>query len=164
MARCLAVALALAIVLVAPGADTAEPPSVRKVVVELPFEEAELILSTEAQRKNLNLITVLDIKRGMENRGGTFRKFKIYQFCNLQLGIQIYADSPDYGAFQLCSVLIYEVDARRTALVASRQSWTLRALPDHRPGEGAIRAAREFERLIDEIFEAVVEEAKAKGG
>ena len=148
--------------LIAGGAWGAERPSVRKIVVNLPFEEAELILTSEAQRQNLNLVNVLDIRKGMENRGGTFRKFKIYQFCNLELGIRIYADSPDYGAFQLCSVLIYEVDKSLTALVSSRQSWIIQALPDHRPGPDALAAARQFERIIDEIFAAVAEEAKGK--
>ncbi len=139
-----------------------EVPSVRKVIVGLPFEEAELILVSEAQRQNLNLVYVMDIRKGMENRGATFRKYKIHQFCNLALGSQIYDDSPDYGAFQLCSVLIYEVDASRTALVASRQRWTLGALGGHRPGPAAVAAAAQFERIIGEIFEAVVEEAKAR--
>jgi len=153
----------LAAALLAGGAWGAEGPSLKKIVVNLPFEEAELILTSEAQRKNLNLVNVLDIRRGMENRGGTFRKYKIYQFCNLELGIRIYSDSPDFGAFQFCSVLIYEVDAQRTALVSSRQSWVIRALPDHRPGPAALAAARQFERIIDEIFEAITEEEKARG-
>ncbi|MBI3028238.1 MAG: DUF302 domain-containing protein [Candidatus Rokubacteria bacterium] len=152
----------LGVALLAGGAWAAEQPPVKKIVVGLPFEEAELILTSEAQRQNLNLVNVLDIRKGMENRGGTFRKFKIYQFCNLELGIRIYADSPDYGAFQFCSVLIYEVDRARTALVSSRQSWIIGSLPDHRPGPDALAAARGFERIIDEIFAAVLEEAKGK--
>jgi len=150
------------VALLAGGAWGAERPAVKKIVVGLPFEEAELILTSEAQRQNLNLVNVLDIRKGMENRGGTFRKFKIYQFCNLELGIRIYADSPDYGAFQLCSILIYEVDPSHTALVSSRQSWIIQALPEHRPGPDALAAARQFERIIDEIFAAVMEEAKGK--
>ena len=150
------------VALLAGGASAAERPSVKKIVVNLPFEEAELILTSEAQRQNLNLVNVLDIRKGMENRGGTFRKFKIYQFCNLELGIRIYSDSPDYGAFQFCSILIYEVNPSRTALASSRQSWIIHALPDHRPGPDALAAARQFERIIDEIFAAVVEEAKGK--
>jgi uncharacterized protein (DUF302 family) len=148
----------------APGTEAggADRPALKKVVAALPFEEAELILIAEAQRHNLNLVNVLDVKKGMENRGSTFRKFKIYQFCNLELGIQIYADAPEYGAFQLCSVLLYEVDAGRTALAASRQSWILQALPDHRPGPAARAAARQFERIVDEIFAAVEEEARAR--
>ena len=138
-------------------------PPIRKIVVNLPFEEAELILKTEAQRQNLNLVNVLDIRKGMENRGSTFRKYKIYQFCNLELGSTIYSDSPDYGAFPLCSVLIYEVDSARTALAAVRQSWILEALPDHRPGPAGRAAARRFEQMIDEIFDAVLDEGKAKG-
>jgi uncharacterized protein (DUF302 family) len=167
--RCAALGRPLAIVTlllslsVVPGAAAQEPAPVRKIVVGLPFEEAELILTSEAQRQNLNLVNVLDIRRGMENRGGTFRPYRIYQFCNLELGIRIYADSPDYGAFQLCSVLIYEVEPGRTALVSARQTWVLRNLPDHRPGAPALAAAREFERIIDAIFEAVVEEGRAKG-
>ena len=160
IARLLPALLGLA--LLGGGAWAAEQPPVRKIVVNLPFEEAELILTSEAQRQNLNLVNVLDIRKGMENRGGTFRKFKIYQFCNLELGIRIYADSPDYGAFQFCSVLIYEVDPSHTALVSGRQSWIIQALPEHRPGPDALAAARQFERIIDEIFVAVVEEAKGK--
>lgn len=157
-------AAVLILLLAATGAwGGGEGPSLRKIVVNLPFEEAELILKSEAERQNLNLVNVLDIRKGMENRGSTFRKYKIYQFCNLDLGIQIYSDSPDYGAFQLCSVLIYEVDGSRTALASSRQRWVLQALPGHRPGPAATAAARKFERIIDEIFDAVVEEAKAKG-
>jgi uncharacterized protein (DUF302 family) len=152
----------LVVVFLAGATSAAEGPSVKKIVVGLPFEEAELILTSEAQRQNLNLVNVLDIRKGMENRGGTFRKFKIYQFCNLELGIRIYADSPDYGAFQLCSILIYEVDPSHTALVSSRQSWIIQALPEHRPGPDALAAARQFERIIDEIFAAVMEEAKGK--
>ena len=144
----------------APAAPDSAP--VRKIVVALPFEEAELILKTEAQRQNLNLVNVLDIKKGMENRDGTFRPYKIYQFCNLELGVRIYSDSPDYGAFQLCSVLIYEVDPTHTALVSARQGWTLQRLPGHAPGPSAVAAAREFERKTDEIFEAVLEEARSK--
>lgn len=143
------------------GGDEGLP--IRKIVVDLPFEEAELILRTEAQRHNLNLVNLLDIRKGMENRGSTFKPYKVYQFCNLELGIQVYADSPDYGAFQLCSVLIYEPEPGRAALVSARQSWVLRALPDHRPGPAALAAARQFERIIDEIFDAVLEEARAKG-
>jgi len=141
---------------------TADSLPIRKIVVALPFEEAELILKAEAQRQNLNLVNVLDVKKGMENRDGTFRPYKIYQFCNLELGVRIYADSPDYGAFQLCSVLIYEVDPTHTALVSARQQWTLERLPDHAPGPSAAAAAREFERKVDEIFEAVLDEAKSK--
>jgi uncharacterized protein (DUF302 family) len=153
----------IAILLFLAGSPWAgERPSLRKIVVNLPFEEAELILKSEAQRQNLNLVNVLDIRKGMENRGGTFRKYKIYQFCNLELGIQIYSDSPDYGAFQLCSVVIYDVDGSRTALASSRQSWVLQAVPEHRPGPAALTAARQFERIVDEIFDAVVEEAKAR--
>ena len=85
----------------------------KKVVVTLPFEEAELIVKAEAQRQNLNLI--------------------------------------------------YEVDAGHTALVSARQSWSLEALPDHRPGPAALAAARQLERMIDEMFDAVVEESKARG-
>ena len=144
----------------APAASEAVP--IKKIVVRLPFEEAELILKTEAQRQNLNLVNILDIKKGMENRAGTFRPYKIYQFCNLELGIRIYSDSPDYGAFQLCSVLIYEVDPAHTALVSTRQGWVLERLPGHTPGPSATTAAREFERRIDEIFEAVLEEAKGR--
>jgi uncharacterized protein (DUF302 family) len=148
--------------LAAGGAFAGEGEPVRKIVARLPFEEAELILKTEAQRQNLSLVTVLDIKKGMENRGGTFRPYKIYQFCNLELGIRIYSDAPDYGAFQLCSVLIYEVEPGRTALVSARQGWVLGNLPGHRPGVAAEAAARQFERIIDEIFEAVLEEARAR--
>jgi uncharacterized protein (DUF302 family) len=139
-----------------------ESPPIRKIVVALPFEEAELIVKAEAQRQNLNLVNVLDVKKGMENRDGTFRPYKIYQFCNLELGVRIYSDSPDYGAFQLCSVLIYEVDPAHTALVSARQGWTLGRLPGHAPGPSAVAAAREFERKVDEIFEAVIDEAKSK--
>jgi uncharacterized protein (DUF302 family) len=141
---------------------TADSLPIRKIVVALPFEEAELILKAEAQRQNLNLVNVLDVKKGMENRDGTFRPYKIYQFCNLELGVRIYSDSPDYGAFQLCSVLIYEVDPAHTALVSARQGWTLGRLPGHAPGPPAVAAAREFERKVDEIFEAVLDEAKSK--
>jgi uncharacterized protein (DUF302 family) len=150
--------------IIARGAAPAAPESVplRKIVVALPFEEAELILKAEAQRQNLNLVNVLDVKKGMENRAGTFRPYKIYQFCNLELGVRIYSDSPDYGAFQLCSVLIYEVDPAHTALVSARQGWTLERLPGHAPGASAVAAAREFERKMDEIFEAVLEEAKGR--
>jgi len=140
----------------------AESVPIRKIVVGLPFEEAELILTAEAQRQNLNLVNVLDVRKGMENRAGTFRPYKIYQFCNLELGVRIYADSPDYGAFQLCSVLIYEVDSTHTALVSARQGWTLERLPGHAPGPMAVAAAREFERRMDEIFAAVLEEAKGR--
>ncbi len=136
---------------------------IRKIVVSLPFEDAEVILRAEAERQNLNLVNILDIKKGMENRGGTFRPYKIYQFCNLDLGIRIYSDAPDYGAFQFCSVLIYEVQRGRTALVSARQTWMLSNLPEHRASAGAVAAAREFEKKIDEIFDAMVEEGRAKG-
>ena len=155
--------VAAALLAIAAAPATPESPPVRKIVVALPFEEAELILKAEAQRQNLNLVNVLDVKKGMENRDGTFRPYKIYQFCNLELGVRIYSDSPDYGAFQLCSVLIYEVDPAHTALVSARQGWTLGRLPGHAPGPSAVAAAREFERKIDEIFEAVLDEAKSKG-
>ncbi|HET8576218.1 MAG TPA: DUF302 domain-containing protein [Methylomirabilota bacterium] len=135
---------------------------VKKIVVSLPFEDAELILKSEAERQNLNLVNILDIKKGIENRGGTFWPYKIYQFCNLELGIRIYSDAPDYGAFQLCSVLIYEVQPGRTALVSARQTWVLRNLPGHRAGAAAVAAAREFEKKIDEIFDALIEESRAK--
>ena len=154
------VAAALLAIAAAPAAP--ESPPLRKIVVALPFEEAELIVKAEAQRQNLNLVNVLDVRKGMENRDGTFRPYKIYQFCNLELGVRIYSDSPDYGAFQLCSVLIYEVDPAHTALVSARQGWTLERLPGHAPGPAAVAAAREFERKVDEIFEAVLDEAKSK--
>ena len=152
-------ALALLVPMAAMAHDSAP---LRKVIVNLPFDEAELIVKSEAQRQNLNLVNVLDIKKGMENRGQTFRPYRIYQFCNLEMGMRILADSPDYGAFPLCSVVIYEVDPGRTALVSARQSWVLKSLPDHRPGGVAVAAARQFERIIEEIFDAVVEESKAR--
>ena len=164
MKRTLGAATAIVLLTLVSGIATgAEGPAIRKVIVNLPFEEAELIVTTEAQQKNLNLVHVIDIRKGMENRGGTFRKYKIYQFCNLELGVRILAESPDYGAFQLCSVVIYEVDASRTALVSARQSWVVQALPDHPPSPAALALARQFERIIGEIFDAVVEEAKVKG-
>jgi len=160
--RSLCWTLALLASLVAASTAPGQGPApVKKIVVSLAFEDAELILKSEAQRQNLTLVNVLDIRKAMKNRGGTFRPYKIYQFCNLELGIRIYADFPDYGAFQLCSVLIYEVEPGRTAFVSARQGWILRNLPEYRPGAAAMTAAREFERIIDEIFDAVVEEGKA---
>ncbi len=153
----------LLVLLGAGAAFGADGPVLKKIVVNLPFEEAELVMTSEAQQKNLNLINVIDIRKGMENRGGTFQKYKIYQFCNLELGVRILSDSLDYGAFQLCSILIYEVDRARTALVSARQSWVIQSLPDHRPSPAALGLARQFERIIDDIFDAVVEEAKVRG-
>ncbi len=63
----------------------------------------------------------------------------------------------------MCSVVIYEVDASRTALVSARQSWVVQALPGQSPTPAALAVARQFERITDEIFDAVVEEAKVKG-
>ena len=162
MPRAIVRALIGLLTLLAAGALSVSADSVpiRKIVVALPFEEAELVLKSEAQQQNLNLVSVIDIKKGMEGRGGTFRPYKIYQFCNLELGIRIFADSPDYGAFQLCGVLIYEVDSTHTALVSARQRWTLERLPGHSPGSPAAAAAVELERKIDEIFAAVVEWSK----
>lgn len=151
------------VMLLAGVASGGEGPAIRKVVVALPFEEVELIVTSEAQQRNLNLVNVMDIRKGMENRGGTFRKYKIYQFCNLELGVRILAESLDYGAFQLCSIVIYEVDASRTALVSARQTWVVQALPDSPPSPAALALARQFERIIGEIFDAVVEEARVKG-
>lgn len=154
--------LALAAGLGAEPARAADARPIKKIVVSLAFEDAELILKSEAERQNLNLVNVLDIKQGMENRGGSFRPYKIYQLCNLDLGIRIYSDAPEYGAFQLCSVLLYEVQPGRTALVSARQTWVLGNLPGHRAGAGALAAARELEKKIDEIFDALVEEGQAK--
>jgi uncharacterized protein (DUF302 family) len=134
----------------------------KKIIVTLPFEEAEVIVKSEAQRQNLNLVNVLDIQKGMENRGQTFRPYRIYQFCNLEMGMRVLGDSPDYGAFALCSIVIYEVDPRQAALVSARQGWVLKSLPDHKPSVAATVAARQFERIIDEIFDAVIEESKAR--
>ena len=154
--------IVLAALLVPTAVIAQDSAPLRKILVKLPFEEAELILKSEAQRQNLNLVNVIDIKQGMENRGQTFRPYRIYQFCNLEMGTRILADSPDYGAFSLCSVVMYQADGGRTALVAARQSWVLKSVPDHRPGPAAVAAARQFERIIDEIFDAVVEEEKAR--
>ena len=74
----------------------------------------------------------------------------------------VLADSPDYGAFALCTIVIYEVDAGQTALVSARQGWVLKSLPDHKPSRAALAAARQFERTIDEIFDAVIEEGKVR--
>lgn len=161
-ARAVFAALGLLVWMVVPAWGTAEP-SLQKVEVNLPFEEVELIVISEMQARNLNLVNTLDIKKGMENRGGTFRKYKIFQFCNLELGIRIYRDAPEYGAMQFCSLLVYEVLEGRTGLAATRQTWALRQLADHTPGGEAVEAARELERRVAEILAAVVEEAKAKG-
>ncbi len=164
MRRSLRGAASIVLVMLLAGiAAGGEGPAIRKVVVTLPFEEVELIVTSEAQQRNLNLVNVIDIRKGMENRGGTFRKYKIYQFCNLELGVRILAEFLDYGAFQLCSIVVYEVDASRTALVSARQTWVVQALPGPPPSPAALALARQFERIIDEIFDAVVEEARVKG-
>jgi len=163
-AACRSIWLLVLTALLVPMAATAQDVApLKKVVVGLPFDEAELIVKSEAQRQNLNLVSVIDIQKGMENRGQTFRAYRIYQFCNLEMGMRVLADSPDYGAFPLCSILLYEVDAGHTALVSVRQRWALNSLPDHRAGPAALSAARQFERIIDEIFDAAVEESKARG-
>lgn len=59
-------------------------------------------------------------------------------------------------------MLIYQADPTHTALVSARQGWTLERLPGHAPGPSAVAAAREFERKMGEIFEAVLEEARSK--
>jgi len=158
----LATLLGLALVAAPVTAQGQDGRPLKKIVVTLPFEEAELIVRSEAQRQNLNLVNVVDIQKGMENRGQTFRPYRIYQFCNLEMGMRVLADSPDYGAFALCSIVIYGVDARQTALVSARQGWVLNSLPDHKPGPAAVAAARQFERIIDEIFDAVIEGSKAR--
>ena len=154
--------LGLALLAAAVKVEAQDGPPLKKVVVTLPFQEVEVIVKSEAQRQNLNLVNVLDIQKGMENRGQTFRPYRIYQFCNLEMGMRVLADSPDYGAFALCTIVIYEVDAGRTALVSARQGWVLKSLPDHKPSRAALAAARQFERTIDEIFDAVIEEGKVR--
>jgi hypothetical protein len=140
-----ATVLALLVVVVAVTVEAQDSRPLRKIVVTLPFEEAELIVKSEAQRQNLNLVNVLDIQKGMENRGQTFRPYRIYQFCNLEMGcacsrLARLAHSP--------AAFIYEVDARQTALVSARQA----GAQTFGPAGPATAAARQFERIIDEIF------------
>lgn len=160
MSRVLLAALTLFAVL--PHSAAFAQSSIQKIEVNLPFDDVEQIVVAEMRDRNLNLVNTMDIRKGMENRGGAFRKFKIFQFCNLELGIRIYRDFPDYGAMQFCSLLVYEVAEGRTAVAATRQTWALQQLPNHRPGRDAIEAARTLERLAKEIMDAVVEEAKSK--
>lgn len=147
---------------------TTSPPGIAvdeailKVTVGLPFDEVESIVRTELQVRNLNIIGTLDIQRALEGRDVEFGKFKVIQFCNLQDGLALFREHPDYGVFIPCSFLLYERDGR-TVVAGRRPTAIARGLPGHAPSAQAAAVADRIEMLMREVLGSVVEEAQAQG-
>lgn len=136
--------------------------AILKAAVGLPFEEVELIVRTELQARNVNIVGTLDVQQALRNRDIPFPKYRVIQFCNLQDGLVLFKENPDYGVFIPCSLLMYEREGR-TVLASRRPTAVVRGLPGHTPGPEALTVAERVEVLVREVLEAVIEEAKARG-
>ncbi len=145
----------------AAGAVAADE-AILKATVGLPFDEVELIVRTELQVRNVNIIGTLDVQQALKNRDVSFPKYRAIQFCNLQDGLVLFKENPDYGVFIPCSILIYERDGK-TVLASRRPTAIVRGLPGHTPSPEAAAVAERVEVLVREVLGAVVEEARAQG-
>ncbi len=84
-------------------------PIYKITIKDADFDTIATLLEAELSGANMRVFEpALDIQAGMKARGEDFPKYKVYQFCNLTIGKEIFKITRDFGAFIPCKIYIYQ--------------------------------------------------------
>ncbi|SNZ06858.1 Uncharacterized conserved protein, DUF302 family [Persephonella hydrogeniphila] len=132
-----------------------EIPDIYEAVVDMPYEEADLLLRSALEEENFKIIKVSHVTKGMEEQGRKdfWKDMNIYLVCKLSDGYFVLRHNPQLVGF--CPYRVYTYRNKDGLLVIGmvKPSMAVRYMgnPDLKAIEILKKHDFQLKRIIDEI-------------
>ena len=127
------------------------------IKVDMSLEEADMLIQSEAEGKNLKVIKVLHITKGIEEQGRKdfWKDMNIYLTCSLAMGYKIMKKNPHLAAFFPCRIFTYRDKDGKLVVGMSKTTPLIKKLKVK--DKEAIETLKSVERTMKEIINSLKE-------
>ncbi len=127
------------------------------IKVDISLEEADMIIQSEAEGRNLKIIKVLHITKGIKEQGykDFWEDMRIYLTCSLSMGYKIMKKNPHLAAFFPCRIFTYKDKDGKLVVGMAKTTPLISKLKIK--DEEAIKTLKHVEKTMREIINALKE-------
>ncbi len=137
--------------------EEADIPDIYERSVDLSIEEADLMIRSELESRNIKLVHVLYITRGIEEQGykDFWKDMRIYLACNLSNGYVIFKHNPQLVGLFPCRIYTYRNKEGKLVIGMVKPSLAVKYMGN--PDFEAIKLLKSLDKIFKEIVDTIVE-------
>ncbi len=134
-----------------------EIPDIYERSVNLSMEEADLLIRSELESRNIKLVHVLYISRGIEEQGykDFWKDMRIYLACNLSNGYVIFKHNPQLVGLFPCRIYTYRNKEGKLVIGMVKPSIAVKYMGN--PDLEAIKLLKNLDKAFKEIVDTIAE-------
>ncbi len=127
------------------------------IKVDMSLEEADMIIQSEAEGRNLKIIKVLHITKGIEEQGHKdfWKDMRIYLTCSLSMGYKIMKKNPHLAAYFPCRIFTYRDKDGKLVVGMAKTTPLIKKLKIK--DKEAIKTLKHVEKTMREIINTLKE-------
>jgi uncharacterized protein (DUF302 family) len=132
-------------------------PDIYERSADLSIDEADLLIRSELESKNIKIVHVLHISRGVKEQGykDFWEDMRIYLACNLSKGYVIMKHNPQLVGWFPCRIYTYRNKEGKLVIGMVKPSIAIRYMGN--PDIEAIKVLKELDKAFKEIIDSIVE-------
>ena len=132
-------------------------PDIYERSADLSIDEADLLIRSELESRNIKIVHVLYITRGVEEQGykDFWKDMRIYLACNLSKGYVIMKHNPQLIGWFPCRIYTYRNKEGKLVIGMVKPSIALRYMGN--PDMDAIKVLKDLDKTFKEIIDSIVE-------
>ena len=127
------------------------------IKVDMSLEDADMLIQSEAEGRNLKIIKVLHITKGVEEQGHKdfWKDMNIYLTCSLAMGYKIMKKNPHLAAYFPCRIFTYRDKDGKLVVGMSKTTPLIKKLKVK--DKEAIKTLKQVEKTMKEIINSLKE-------
>ncbi|NPA52834.1 MAG: DUF302 domain-containing protein [Aquificae bacterium] len=127
------------------------------IKVDMSLEEADMVIQSEAEGKNLKIIKILNITKGVQEQGykDFWEDMRIYLTCSLSMGYKIMKNNPHLAGYFPCRIFTYKDKDGKLVVGMAKISPLIKKLKIK--DKTAITTIKYVEKTMREIINALKE-------
>ncbi len=132
-------------------------PDIYERSINLSIDEADLLIRSELESRNIKLVHVLYITRGIEEQGykDFWKDMRIYLACNLSNGYVIFKHNPQLVGMFPCRIYTYRNKEGKLVIGMVKPSIAVKYMGN--PDFEAIKLLKKLDKTFKEIIDTIVE-------
>ncbi len=137
--------------------ENTDIPDIYERSVDLSIDEADLLIRSELESRNIKLVHVLYITRGIEEQGykDFWKDMRIYLACNLSNGYVIFKHNPQLVGLFPCRLYTYRNQEGKLVIGMVKPSIAIKYMGN--PDMEAIKLLKQLDKTFKEIVDTIVE-------
>ncbi len=132
-------------------------PDIYERSIQMSIDEADLLIRSELESRNIKLVHVLYITRGIEEQGykDFWKDMRIYLACNLSNGYVIFKHNPQLVGLFPCRLYTYRNKEGKLVIGMVKPSIAVKYMGN--PDFEAIKLLKQLDRTFKDIVDTIAE-------